>query len=906
VLPVLLEREESLAVLTRAFDGAGHTGQLVAVSGEAGIGKSSLLQAFAGRVASKARVLWGYCEALGTPRPLGPLLDMAPALGGRTADALAAGAPRHDVFAAFITDLMEPGAPIVAFFEDVHWADEATLDLLHYLGRRINHTRAVVVVSWRDHEVGADHSIHRVFGDWPHASVHRIPLRPLSLAAIEQLAAGTRDARAVHALTGGNPFFVTEVLTGTEDVVPVSVREAVLARRARLDAPARAVLDLVSVVPLRAELGVIVAALDPAIADVEACVTAGLLCCEPQAVSFRHELARLAVADALPSPRVQDCHRRVLAALIARSDREHLLARIVHHAEACGDVDALLEYAPAAARQAAALGAHRQAVDHYRRALQHAGGLSHEARAQLTEALAYEHYLTSDIEAARDAQREALALWRRLDVPLAIGRNVRWLSRLAWSAGDHEEAERCADDAIAVLSQLEEGTELAMAYSNRSQLAMLSHRVAPCIAWGTKAIELARRLDARDVLSHALNNVGAVRLIAGEPGGHALLAESLDLALAGDLHEHAARAYANFASAAVERRDYDQARGWLDRGIHYCADRDLDSCKLYMLAWRARLRAETGLWPNACEDAQTVLSTPRVAPVTLIPALAAIGLVRVRRGDPGAVRVLDDALVLARRTCEAQRLVPVLLARAELAWFNGRPADVEDAAVEGLKALGPDKRAFDHEQLLYWLWKVDGLRVRDGNVNPPTAASVDAIARVNADADAAAAAGAGAQSERPYARLMRGEWRAVAGEWERLGCPYERGQALMEGDLKAVQDALDIFHTLGAAPAADWARQRLRQLGLARVPRGRRPSTRAHPAGLTTREAEILAMLALGLRNPQIADRLFVSPKTVEHHVSSILAKLDVPTRGDAVIHAREQGWLMDRRRDRALQEQGK
>jgi DNA-binding CsgD family transcriptional regulator len=388
---------------------------------------------------------------------------------------------------------------------------------------------------------------------------------------------------------------------------------------------------------------------------------------------------------------------------------------------------------------------------------------------------------------------------------------------------------------------------------------------------------MARRLGAQDVLSHALNNVGTTRLLAGEPEGRAQLGESLQIALAGDLHEHAARAYSNLSAAAVERRHYDEARRWLDRGIHYCADRDLDSCKLYMLAWRARLRAETGLWQSACDDAETVIATPRVSPVTKIPALAAIGLVRVRRGDAGAGHPLDGAIILARRTRESQRLVPVLLARAELAWFTGRHADVEDAAAEGLTALGPDRPALDRERLLYWLWKVGALRPEDVDL----------------------------AGEGPYARLMRGDWRAAADCWQDLGCPYERGQALLEGDLTAVREALDIFHTLGAAPAADWARQRLRQMGQARVPRGRRPSTRAHPAGLTAREAEILAMLALGLRNPQIADRLFVSPKTVEHHVSSILAKLDVASRGDAVTHARQQGWLTDRRRDRALREQG-
>lgn len=869
----LLERDDALAVLASALAAARTTGQMVTVSGEAGIGKSSLLQAFAGGEAVDARVLWGYCQAFGTPRPLGPLLDMAHGLGAGTASALAMGLPPHDIFAAFVDGLARSRSPIVAVFEDIHWADHATLDLLRYVGRRINHTRAVVVVSWRDDEASTGRAIHRVLGDWPRAVMHRVPLRPLSLAAVHQLAAGTRDARAVHALTGGNPFFVTEVLGCAADTVPASVKEAVLSRRARLDAPARAVLDLVSIVLPRAELELIRTALDPSLADIEACVASGLLCCSPRTVSFRHELVRLAVADALLSPRRRDCHARVLRALLTQPDREPLLARIVHHADACGDRDVLLEHAPAAARQAAALGAHRQAVGHYRRALPHAGILSREARAGLIEALAYELYLTGDIDAARQARREALELWRLLGHRLAVGRNVRWLSRLAWLAGDRVEAERRADEAIAVLSELPESEELAMTFSNRSQLDMLSSDLATCVAWGMRAIDLARTLGATDVVSHALNNVGTVRIGAGELDGRVQLEESLRLALAADLHEHAARAYTNLSSTAVERRDYNGARHWLDLGTRYCAARDLDAWSPHLLAWRARLRAETGLWQSACEDADAAIAAPQASTVSRIPALAALGLVRVRRGDLDALPALDEALALARLTAEPQQLVPVLLARAELAWLTGRRADVENEAAEGLTVLSPFRKAAGREPLSYWLWKVHPARFQD------------------------------VEGDGPYACLMRGDWAAAAACWQRLGCPYERGQALVEGDLEAVQAALDIFQTLGAAPAADWARRRLRFMGLTRVPRGRRASTRAHPAGLTAREAEILPMLALGLRNPQIASRLFLSPKTVEHHVSSILAKLQVSTRDAAVAQARQQGWLIDRRRDPVLGE---
>src|SRR5262249_28340436 len=144
----------------------------------------------------------------------------------------------------------------------------------------------------------------------------------------------------------------------------------------------------------------------------------------------------------------------------------------------------------------------------------------------------------------------------------------------------------------------------------------------------------------------------------------------------------------------------------------------------------------------------------------------------------------------------------------------------------------------------------------------------------------------------PYALLMRGDWKAAAAYWLSKGCRYEYGEALMQGDLTDTKCALEIFQTLGAAPAIERARLRLRRLGADRLPRGRRPATRSHPAGLTQREGEILLMLARGLPNRQIAARLFVSRKTIEHHVSAILGKLDVSSRDAAVSRARAEGWL--------------
>jgi DNA-binding CsgD family transcriptional regulator len=226
-------------------------------------------------------------------------------------------------------------------------------------------------------------------------------------------------------------------------------------------------------------------------------------------------------------------------------------------------------------------------------------------------------------------------------------------------------------------------------------------------------------------------------------------------------------------------------------------------------------------------------------------------------------------LALALPTGEAQRLVPVRAARAELALLQGLPDLARTEISEGLALLCSWDLRWDSEILHYLQWRADGSPVDPG---PETIAGAPG----------------------PHRLSIRGDWRAAADEWERIGCPYERAEALADGDVAAMEEALQTFLTLGALPAADRVRQRLRRVGVKRLHRGPRASTRAHPAGLTRRESEILTLLAQHLSNPAIGEQLFVSPKTVEHHVSAILGKLGVATRDEAVVEARRRGWLAD------------
>src|SRR5919198_6031693 len=206
----LLERDAPLGVLAGAVaDAAAGRGSTVVISGEAGIGKTSLVRAFATDARADARLLLGACDDLMASRTLGPLHDAAAGTDGPLAAALADDGPVDGVFAAVLEELAEQ-RPSVLVVEDVHWADDATLDVLGFTARRIEPLGAVLVVTLRDDEIDPRHPLQRLLGALAGSPLHRVALPPLSARAVRTLAAGTgRDAAALHALTGGNPFFVT-------------------------------------------------------------------------------------------------------------------------------------------------------------------------------------------------------------------------------------------------------------------------------------------------------------------------------------------------------------------------------------------------------------------------------------------------------------------------------------------------------------------------------------------------------------------------------------------------------------------------------------------------------------------------------------------------------------------------
>jgi DNA-binding CsgD family transcriptional regulator/tetratricopeptide (TPR) repeat protein len=860
----LLERDESIALLDGVLAGvrSGSGGRLLFVGGEAGVGKTTLLRAFCASQGTSVRTLWGACEPLHTPRPLGPFVDIAEALGGELHELAAGGVAKPHEVAVALSAQLGGRVPTVLVLEDVHWADEATLDVITLLARRIGSRTALVLASYRDDELERSGQLRFLLGELARGP-GRLKLAPLSAQGVAKLAEShDLDADELYRRTAGNPFFVTEVIAAGGTGIPETVRDAVLSRAARLPARARGVLDAVAVVPGPVELWLLELLAGDLAGRLDECLASGMLAGAGASVGFRHELARLAIEEAIAPDRRVALHRAALAAVAGRGGGEPDRARLAHHAEAAGDAEGVLRWAPQAAERAASSGAHREAAAHYARALQFVDGQSLEMRARLLQGRADECYVTAQFEEAIAAQRDALDCHRRLGNLRGEGDALRSLSRLLFFAGRTGEGERLALDAVELLERAAPGHELAMAYGNVSQRRMVVEDQAAALAWGVRALELAERLDDTEAFVYALTNLGAAEMQADADEGWAKLRHARELAQRHNLHEYAGRTFLNVVVWALRVRRFDIAAGDLETGLAYCDAVGLDTWRQYLLACRARVELDLGRWEDASDYSLRVLRNPRAAPVARGWALGALGRIRARRGDAEASAPLEEAHALVRSTGELMEIVPVATARAEAAWLDGDPDTVKHVSDEAL-ALALDRGAvWDAGEVAYWRWKA-GLRD-------------ELPARALAE---------------PYRLAMAGDAEGAARVWRELGCPYEAALAAIDGDDEgAIRLGIDELHALGARPAAAIAARRLRERGVRGIPRGPRPATRENAAGLTARELEVLAMVSTGLRNAQIAERLVLSEKTVDHHVSAILRKLAVHNRLEASAEAARLG----------------
>ena len=858
---LLLEREATLAALSRAVTGAAAgQGSVAVVTGEAGIGKTSLIRAFAREAGEHARILLSACDDLMAPRTLGPLRDAALGRDGPLAAALADDEPVEDVFTALLEELAaEP--PTVLVVEDLHWSDDATLDVLAYAARRVEAAGALLVLTYRDDEVDPGHPLQRLLGVLASCPVHRLELTALSREAVRRLSAGTgADPEAVHRITRGNPFFVTEALASPRDAVPATVVEAVLARIGRLGDDCRQALDQLSVVPSHISLDLAAELLGPRIDALAEAEQAGVIDVRPDSLAFRHELTRRAIERSLPALRRRSLNAAVVAVLRAHPRPEP--ARVMHHAVEANDVETILSVGPSAAREAERAGSHRQALAHYESMRPHLHRVPARDRAALLDGYGWELYNAHRFRDAVAAGREAAGLYEQLEEPVALGECLVRTSRHLFMAGETDEAERCAIRALAILEPA--GDEAALAHASLYTGAILALTDDPARAERLleRARELAELSGRPDLSALALNYLGIARTELGDPSGLALLRRSVEVAIAARRHEYAARGYCNLAEMLGRGGRLDELALVVDEGLRFARERgfwshayNLEVHRCVVLVRRGRLgEAESGL-----RELVEGVDDPGMLYAYSVPWL---GRVLARRGDPAA----GDMLAAAWERALRQRLLLGLayagLARVEWAWLAGEQEVARRVAGELLPRTAHPGGA---------PWRAELLRhlVRAGLPAEPFKGCPE-----------------------PWAAGLRGDWRAAAAGWATAGDPYEQALELAgSGEPEPTVEGLRILDGLGATAAADWARERLRAMGT-RVPRGPRPATRANPAGLTDRQLAVLGLVSEGLTNAEIADRLTVSVRTVDHHVAAVLGKLGVRSRREAAAAAHERGMV--------------
>ena len=847
----LLERESALAALTEAREAAARgDGRVVVVIGEPGIGKTSLVNRFLADLGADARVLLGACDDLSIPRPLGAIHDLAGTLSPALEEALAADASPHAIHRLLLDELALPPQPTVLVLEDVHWADEATLDVITLLARRIGSLPVMLLLTCRDGEAPPGHPVHATVS----ATSVVVELGPLSASAVASLSGDA--AEDVYAATGGNPFYVTELLASrTADELPRSIANAVRGRVSRLSKEERRLVELVSVVPNRVATSVLDAVLPGWPASAEEPERRALLEVHPRYVRFRHELARNAIRSSVPIAARRQLHAEILAALLA-ADADP--ADIVHHAEAAGAEDVVADYALVAARRATALDSNREAYSHYRRASVFLDRLPAPDQAAVLEELAGAAYAVYRLEEAFDVIERAIAAWLALGDGAAVGRCTQILSRFHWHAGDGDAARAKALEAIEILRPLGESVELARAYSGLSQLKNLAEYNEQALTWGERALELATKLGDERTRAHVLVNIASVRLDVDHSEIEPLLEAHAFADEVGDKHE-ATRALANLGYALMSWAQPEPAVRYARQALAYAEQNEVYNLASYIAVTRAWLRLRAGEWDEA--ERLTRVELEKSVSVAHLVAKTVLAELAVRRGDPDAAERLADLAAQAVRASEPQRLAPLVELETEWALTTGAPLPLEL-----LETLLDEERP-------------PGAMIGWGAVRVAACASVAGIP-VELEPPKSA----------PHAAMLRQDWLGAAAAFGEVGWSYDRALMLsLLDDEDSLNESIGIARALGAEPLARRVAIRLRELG-ARVPQGPRGSTRANPAGLTGRQLEVLALVAEGLTNAEIAERLVVSPRTAEHHVAAVLTKLGADSRRDAARRASELG----------------
>lgn len=863
---ILIERDDVLQTLEMKFASvANDEGHCILLSGEAGIGKTSLIKQFYKEKKKDCKIYQGTCDALFTPRPLAPVFDIIWQISTNTPKSDVHSLDRTLLFNHLFYELEQQEKPSIIIIEDIHWADEATLDFIKFFARRIIRIHCLLILSYRDNEIIGNHPLKNVLGQLPPASFTRIQLSPLSKQAVEKMAEERGyKGEDVFSISGGNPFYVSEILASYSPGVPDNIKDSILSVYNRQEKGTKNAWEISSIIPEGLEIERFAKIKSEWDEGMDNCFALKIIIVKNNKIVFKHELYRRTIEASLSPFKRISLNKKILELFLDSFEKDGDIERIVHYAKNANENKLVVKYAPIAARQAAAVGAHIEASKLFLTAIEYSEDGNEEDLVLLFKSYAYECYLTNQIKEAIIYQTKALKIWQRKNQPEQAGSCLSFLSRLWWFDGNRQEAEKYAEQAIEVLREQPSSKAKALAYSNMSQLKMLSDENAESIEWGNKAIEIAKEINDEEILCHAMNNVGTVlwKIRPLQEKGKEMLMESLDIALKKSFHEHASRSYSNIASIYLLFKEYKLAKNFLDDGINYCDERNLDASKNYKLYARARIFLETGDWQQAFTITENLLLNPGQMGSVRILALAVIATIKLRRGEEDAISFLNEARRLAVKANEHSRTIPAMIAELEYEWLTGKIRLTDEDLDLSINLVQKVNNIYLNSEFAFWLYKARKKNIELTNWYEP------------------------------YKLQKEREIKSSVKFWDITGCPFEKAMALTEGTEDDKKNGLLLFQQLGANAVYEKVKMEMRADGIKKIPRGLRASTKSNPAQLTNRELDVLNLLQKGIQNKEIAAELFISPKTADHHISNILFKLDVNSRSRAVAEATRLGIL--------------
>ncbi|MDH3303273.1 MAG: LuxR C-terminal-related transcriptional regulator [Acidimicrobiia bacterium] len=858
----LLERSAELDLLDHCLEGARRgAGGTVMICGAAGLGKTSLVQTFlAAEHAEPPTILHGGCDDLLAPRSFGPFRDMAQS-SGLLPDEVVSGPNREDLLSALTAILDRPSRPAVVVIEDAHWADDASIDVMRYLARRIVTMHAMMVITLRDEEITRTHPVRRLLTGPTSCAPIRIDLAPLSPGAVADLARNSPlDPGHLHSVTGGNPFLVRELLTADHEDAARSARATLVARAERLSAEGRAVLLMLSVLPEGVDAAAARVLFGDAADALHEAERSGLLVSTADRIRFRHELGRNAVMSSMSFSERMEATNKVLSALLeVGADPTSL----VHISRAAGDARRATRFALEVLEDGLAPNNHREAWRLTRIALECTTELSAREIATLHEQAARAGQVTNNhAEAVVHAEKAVAVLTDDGADDHTLASALLTLATTRRLVGDRQRSTEAIRQAQELLSDDSASKEWVACNTMLAGAAFLDGDLDRSIDLAAESVAVAEANEMMHELVHGLG-LRAIATNVCTSEGEQDMNRAIELgAVHGPPERHAANLY-NYSVQCRLAADIERAEHYIDESERFANDHGLDNIVFHARVQRAHILIQRG----RTDEAETVINdclAEAVDPGAIkTSADAALARIWTRRGDPRAAELVERSWSEALDTGESQKIAVAGITRLEHLWLQGD----DEALLEAARNLAEFGLRHRHHRLraeaLRHLMRL-GEKVEPFEHCPP-----------------------------PLAAALAGNHRRAAELWDEAGQPYERALELLEStDASIAFEGLRLLDRTGATRTADLIRHRLRRRGFQSVPRGPRKSAEGAMPVLTDRQIDVLKLIAKGLTNSEIADELFVARRTVDNHVSAILSRLGVEGRHEAVTEAVSRGML--------------